>query len=258
MGRFFIRPLRLSLTLLHPLLTRQLARVIRRNSLGAPPRGPRRGSVVAAGESLKVVVIGDSIVNGSDIPNHTLSLGGRLADALSARTGRTVGWAVLGAGGITPETVSEKYLTKIEREKPDVVVIGLGGNCLVRFYTPEHWVAVLAEVVDGVRSRVGDAPLILAGMPPVWQLKAIPQPLRTYLALRGRLLGSATERLARARPGVFVGPTYVANRKEYLGPDGCHPSVQGYVIWGERLAEAIAPLLAEAPAAAPARDQDAA
>jgi lysophospholipase L1-like esterase len=81
-------------------------------------------------------------------------------------------------------------------------------------------------------------------------MRAIPQPLRTYLTLRKRLFDAETKRLARSRPGVVFGPSYLGGRKEYLGPDDCHPSPEGYALWGERITEAIAPLLSDEVAAA--------
>ena len=243
MGKFPVWPVRLLAAPLRPLLARQVDSLVRRNSAGAPPRGPRRGKVQAAGESVSVLLIGDSTVGGSDIPTYALSLGGRLAEALSARTSRAVEWAVMSAPGLTPAKALEKYADKIKRYDPDVVVIGLGGNSLVQYCTPRVWEVTLAGLVDGVRARAAAAPIVVASMPPVWGMKAMPQPLRTHLALRNRPFNSAIGRIARGRAGVFVGPSYSSRGRNYLGPDGCHPSAKGYELWGARLAEAIAPLL---------------
>jgi lysophospholipase L1-like esterase len=243
MGKFLVWPVRLLAVPLRPLLARQVDALVRRNSRGARPRGPRRGKVHAPGESVSVLLIGDSTVGGSDIPSYALSLGGRLAEALSARTRRAVEWAVLSAPGLTPAKALEKYANKIERYGPDVVVIGLGGNSLVQYCTPGVWEETLASLVDGARARATDAPVVVTSMPPVWGMKAMPQPLRTHLALRNRPFNSAIRRVARGRAGVFVGPSYPSGGRDFFGPDGCHPSAKGYTLWGARLAETVAPLL---------------
>ncbi len=250
MGWNFSWALRRAVHPLRPLIARQLAVVLRRNEMGAAPRGPRRGLVHAAGETLNVVVVGDSTVNGSGIPTRKLSLGGQLAEALAARTGRTVSWTVFAAGGLTPSKVVEKYAVKIGRERPDVLVVGLGGNCIAQHYSPGGWAGALAEMLDALRPRVGDAPIVLTAGPPIWGMKAISQPLRTYLSLRSRLFDAETKKLARERPGVVFGPSYPGGKKRYFGADGCHPSPEGYTLWGERVAEKIAPLLSDEVAAA--------
>lgn len=118
--------MKLATTLVRPLLGRQLHNLVQRNSIGISPRRPRGGAVYASGESVNLVVIGDSTVNGSGISCRSLTLGGQLAKALSARTRRTVHWTVMAAGGITPARVHDKYLPKLPAQNPDVVVIGLG------------------------------------------------------------------------------------------------------------------------------------
>ncbi|HEU4595598.1 MAG TPA: SGNH/GDSL hydrolase family protein [Pyrinomonadaceae bacterium] len=250
MGGSLLWTLRLATNPLRPVIARQLKGVVWRNEQGAAPRGPRRGMVGAGGEPLKVVVVGDSTVNGSDIPKRNLALGGQLAEALSARTRRAVSWSVFAAGGVTPSNVLDKYAAKIERERPDLLVVGLGGNCLVQHYSPAGWADALAELIDALRPRVGATPILLTAGPPVWGMKAIPQPLRTYLWLRKLLFDAETKKLARSRPGVFFGPSYLGGSKRYLGPDGCHPSPEGYALWGERIAETVTPLLSDERAVA--------
>ena len=238
-----LRPVRLVVSPFRPLLARQLAAVLRRNSSGTVPRGPRRGVVPAPGAALNVVVMGDSTVGGKDIPDHTLSLGCQLAAALSARTGRAVRWAVLSRPGAMPRQIVERYAAKVARYEPDVIVVGLGANCVPEGFSAGEWRAALAEMIDELHARVGSVPVVLAATPPVRRMKAVPQPLRTYWALRNRLFDAETRRLVRARPAAVFGPPYVAGKEEYLGPDGCHPSPAGYAVWGARLADAIVSLL---------------
>ncbi len=239
--------MKLATTLVRPLLGRQLHNLVQRNSIGISPRRPRGGAVYASGESVNLVVIGDSTVNGSGISCRSLTLGGQLAKALSARTRRTVHWTVMAAGGITPARVHDKYLPKLPAQNPDVVVIGLGGNCIVKLSPPSEWTEASTKIIDGIRGLVGGVPIILTAMPPVTKLKAIPQPLRFCLAVNGKVLNAKTKQLARAHSGVYFGPGYEAHKKEYLGPDGCHPSTLGYAAWSEKLTDTIVPLLPVKP-----------
>lgn len=104
MGGSLLWALRLATNPSRPVIARQLKGVVWRNEQGAAPRGPRRGMVSAGGEPLKVVVVGDSTVNGSDIPQRKLALGGQLAEALSAWTRRAASWSVFAAGGVIRST----------------------------------------------------------------------------------------------------------------------------------------------------------
>jgi len=152
---------------------------------------------------------------------------------------------VLARGGMTPRRIVEKYAGRVARYEPDVIVVGVGANCFPQGHSTGEWGAALAEMLDELRARAGQVPVVITAMPPVLRMKAVPQPLRTYWALRNRLFDAETKRLVRARPSVLFGPPYMAGEQELLGPDGCHPSPQGYALWGARLADTIAPLLTD-------------
>jgi lysophospholipase L1-like esterase len=217
--------------------------VLQRNSVGTVPRGRPSGIVAAPGEELSVLLMGDSTIGGKDIPDHTRTLGCRLAQTLSARTGRAVRWAVLARPSATPREITEKLAAKVARFEPDLIVIGLGGNGLPLGYSPDEWGSACAEMIDELRARAGVVPVVIAATPSAHLLKAIPQPLRAFWGLRNRLYDTETKRHVRSKPAVTFGPPYAARKKEHLGPDGCHPSAEGYAIWAKLLADTIVPLL---------------
>lgn len=236
---------------LKAVLSRQLHGVLLRNSRGAIPSGSRRGVVAGdsqSGPQIRLLVMGDSTAGGSEVPTFALSLGGQLASALGRQTRRSVRWAVLARGGITAETLLTKYVWWCAAERPDVVVIALGANVLIKRQSPAVWRAHLTGIVDSLRTTCGDIPVVFTSMPPIARLEAIPQPVRALAALQAVRLDAATRSVTRKRRDVLMASSYLA-RSEFLGPDGCHPSIDGYTEWSARLAREIAPLVM-APASA--------
>jgi hypothetical protein len=106
------------------------------------------------------------------------------------------------------------------------------------------------RVIAGVRERIGDRPLVIAGIPPLGSFPGLPQPLRSFLGVRGHLLDALTSRAASRQDQVLYVPT-PAGAIEHFSPDRFHPGSEGYRRWGTHLADAATPLLSLRTSQAP-------
>jgi len=124
--------------------------------------------------------------------------------------------------------------------KPDLVILGLGGNDALFGVPPEevkrNFEAMLAEL------ERRDIPVLLTG------LIAPPAMKSPYFSRYEAIIPEVARRYgARLEPSLLEG---VLTRRDYLLPDGLHPNPEGT----QRMAERVAPLAAqalEAEAAAP-------
>jgi lysophospholipase L1-like esterase len=134
-----------------------------------------------------------------------------------------------------------ELVPQLSPNRADVVLIALGVNDSIEFHTAGRWVADLKRLIEGIRARVGDVPVLLAGVPPLEYFPALPQPLSFVLGARSTALARATFDIARQIDKVVHVPFQVDNNgtREMFCADGFHPSELGYKLWAGQLAEAF-------------------
>jgi lysophospholipase L1-like esterase len=94
-------------------------------------------------------------------------------------------------------------------------------------------------LIDAVRHEVGDALVLLSGVPPMDRFPALPQPLRFVLGARSAALERATVELTKRLRRVEHVPFAIEKDcEELFCEDGFHPSERGYSLWAEQLAAA--------------------
>jgi len=229
-----------------PLLYLQGRGVRRRTPRLPDAAGPAEGIVPGAGETLRLVVLGESTVAGIGAATHRTALTGCIAAALSRETGRAVRWRAVGRSGASARQVAELAAT-LPAEAVDAVALSLGVNDTLRFRQPARWADDVAALIRTVRARVGPAPVLLAPVPPMHSFPALPQPLRTILGARARLLDAAQASLPSRLPAVAHVPMWVDPAPHLFCGDGFHPSEAGYAALGQRLARELAALLHTPP-----------
>lgn len=229
-----------------PLLLLQGRYVRRVTPLLPAAAGPDVGMAPGAGPLLSLLVLGESTVAGVGAPDHASGLTGQVAQGLAERTGRAVRWRALGASGYTAARARERLLPKLPAEPADAVVLALGVNDALQGRAPACWAADLAELIAGVRERVGHVPVLLAGVPPIGLFPALPQPLRWAMGWRAATLARAAARLAPTLARVRYSAARLESADGFFCADRFHPSAAGYHAWGGLLAAELAEWLAAA------------
>jgi len=200
--------------------------------------GPVTGSVPGEGPALRLLVIGESTVDGVGAASHEEALTGQLAHALAGRTGRAVSWLAVGKTGANARVVHDELLARVA--PADLVVIALGVNDTIELRSAAAFRRDLLRLVVALRRRLGPVPVHFAGVPPMGRFPALPQPLRAVFGLRSAALAAAAASLAEV-PGVG----YVPMPAALLDPlcfasDRFHPGPAGYRLWAGQLAEVLA------------------
>jgi lysophospholipase L1-like esterase len=204
--------------------------------------GPRAGTIAGPKEPLKLIAVGESTVAGVGARTHQEGLTGQLAQALSQQSDRAVNWLVVARSGITARQSLTELVPQLAGYSADVVLIALGVNDSIEFHTSRRWAADLERLIAAVRAAVGDAPVLLAGVPPLDYFPALPEPLSSVLGARSAFLGEASVGLAKRLKRVVHVPFAIEGkrRRDLFCPDGFHPSELGYKQWAEQLAAAYA------------------
>ena len=204
--------------------------------------GPLTGTVSGEGEPLRLIALGESTVAGMGARTQEAALAGQLALAVQRATRRSVAWEVVARSGINARQCQVELVPKLTGRRADVVMIALGVNDAIELHTARRWTSDIEKLIEDVRAKVGDALVLLSGVPPLDDFPALPQPLSFVLGARSASLGRASlEMVNRLRRVVYV-PFQIDNqrRREFFSADGFHPSELGYREWAAQLAAAYA------------------
>jgi lysophospholipase L1-like esterase len=221
-----------------PVLVAQGLRV-RRTTLRLPgASGPVTGVAAGDGPVFRLLVLGESTVDGVGAESHEEALTGSVARALARRSGREVAWQAVGRTGANARVVHDELLAFTEAA--DFVVIALGVNDTIELHSAPRFRRDLLRLIVALRRRLGPIPVLLAGVPPMGSFPTLPQPLRAVFGLRAAALDFAAASLT-ALPGVTHASIPVALFDEdTFAADGFHPGPAGYRVWGEQVAEILA------------------
>jgi lysophospholipase L1-like esterase len=235
-----------SLMVLAPVLLVQGRRVRRLTPRLPPAAGPQEGTTGDGADPLRLVVVGESTAMGVGVAAHAVGLVGHTARALGSAMGRPVRWRVLGRGGATGRALLKEFIAPAPPLDADIFVVILGVNDTLGFSSPARWSRSLDGLLESLRRRSADAPIVLAAVPPMQHFPALPSPLRQVLGFRAYVLDRAAIAWAGTREAVAHVPHGYAEQAEIpeiFCSDGFHPSALGYERWGAVLAAAGAALL---------------
>jgi len=187
----------------------------------AAPQGPER----------LVLAFGDSLYAGYGLPR-----GQSLPDAVQARL-RTSGInATIANAGVSGDTTAagrQRLAFALDNlpRKPDLVLLGLGGNDVLRQIPPAETRTNLIAMLDEMKRR--NIPVLLTGM------QAPPNLGPDFAATFNAIWPDLAKRYdAGLYPFILDG---VIGQRALMLPDSVHPNASGV----KRIADRLAPLVAE-------------
>jgi lysophospholipase L1-like esterase len=202
--------------------------------------GPLGGVVPGAGEPLRLIALGESTVAGIGARTHETGLPGQLAFRIGQRAQKSVEWTVVARSGINARQCRSELVPRLVGHRADVVMIALGVNDAIEMHTARRWVTDIEGLVDDIRAQVGDAFVLLSGVPPLDCFPALPQPLSFVLGARSAALGRASVEMVKRLKRVIYIPFQMEKLPDLFCADGFHPSELGYSEWAKQLAAAFA------------------
>ncbi|MCG5055943.1 MAG: SGNH/GDSL hydrolase family protein [Myxococcales bacterium] len=119
--------------------------------------------------------------------NHEEALAGQLAKALSGQLGRAVSWRAVARTGTTMRRARERLAPELKGVGADVVIVIMGVNDTIRLTSRRTFRQETRGLLAEIHLHV-QCPVIVSAIPPVGQLPALPQPLRSALGTHSRLL----------------------------------------------------------------------
>ncbi len=199
------------------------------------PPGPRQGTQ-GAGESLRLLILGDSAAAGVGAESQATALSGQLAAMLSDRF--QLSWRLNAASGLTLRDVVDR-IASAPPDTFDAAVVSVGVNDVTGGTSLGIWRKLLDDLCRRLHSRFGVRRTFLTCIPPMHLFPALPQPLRWFLGHRAaslnRVMRDVTLERARCE---CIRPEFPMKR-EYFAADGFHPGHGAYTLWAAQTAAAI-------------------
>lgn len=168
--------------------------------------------------SATVLALGDSLTAGVGAPHES---------AYPAQLARLTGWTLIN-GGVSGDT-SEQALARLPallEEKPDLVLVSIGGNDFLQRLPEEQTRAHISRIIETIQAT--DTPVVLV---------AVPTP--GVGALFGRLSDSPlyAELAAQHRVPLLEGSWAKILATPALKSDQIHANAQGYRVFAEDMAD---------------------
>ncbi len=214
---------------------------VRRTARRFPPAdGPRSGQH-GQGGSLRLLAIGDSIIDGVGVSHLDNALVGQVVAGLSEAVSATIHWQALGRSGFNSTQVRRHLLPQAAPEPADLVLVSVGVNDIIGLRNLAHWRREVDELIKAIIKHSPNARIAMAAIPPMERFPALPQPLRSILGMRGRDFQVVLEAVAAGFENVDVVTPEFDRNLENFSADGFHPSQRGYRI----CARAVSAILSE-------------
>lgn len=189
-----------------------------------------RGS---ASRPLHLLVLGDSTAAGVGVDHADLGLGGRLAEALAARTGRPVHWRAAGRNGATARDLVRHYLTPALAEPTDLVFLTVGANDALALRSAHAFRRDVRHIVESTFAEHAEAALLMSSLPAFFRFSLLPEPLRRSLYRHSQALETTARELVDAHPRAHMSPPPPPYTDGFFASDEFHPSAIGYKDWAD-------------------------
>lgn len=183
----------------------------------------------------KLLVLGESTVAGLGARTHELALGGRFAEGLSKRVKRSVRWSVVGRNGVTARRTIDELLPLVPDERFDYILLGIGGNDVMKLSSPKKWRRDMLELLGRLREHSPDAVIFISNCPMIVHSPAIPQPIKGVLWALSQMHNANIIEFSADLDRVHYYPQPVDVEFDGFFADGIHPSEQGYRDWADAM-----------------------
>jgi lysophospholipase L1-like esterase len=205
---------------------------VTRWKVGLLPDAKEPSGVAGTGEDeVKLLVIGESTVAGLGARTHELALGGQFAKGIHERTGKPVNWTVIGRNGVTARRTIDELWPLVPDEKFDYVLLGVGGNDVMKLSSPKKWRRDMLELIGIVRVANPDATIFISNCPMIIHSPILPQPIKGILWHLSQMHNANILEFTAGMDRVHYYPQPVDVNFDGFWADGIHPSEQGYRDW---------------------------
>ncbi|MEP6848947.1 MAG: SGNH/GDSL hydrolase family protein [Acidobacteriota bacterium] len=185
-------------------------------------------------DAVELLVLGESTVAGLGAQTHEKGLAGQFAMRLSERLNRPVRWTAVGKSGVTAQRTIEELLPRVPDQQFDYILLGLGGNDVMKLSSPIKWRREMLRLITMLREKSPETTIFTTNCPAINLSPAIPQPVKAILWELSKMHQANAQEFTAGLDRV-----YYYDQPAYVPPDffadGIHPSESGYAAWARSM-----------------------
>jgi lysophospholipase L1-like esterase len=219
---------------LSPLLYLLGQRARRKIGLLPEAAGDRSGRTGEGEETVELLVIGESTVAGLGAKTHETALAGQFGRRLSERIGKAVKWMVIGKNGVTAKRTIEELVPLVPDKTFDYILIGLGGNDVLKLSSPRKWRTSMMQLIDLLREKSPNSTIFITNCAAIHTSPVLPQPIKFLLSKLSRMHNANAIEFTAAMDHVFYYHQPLSVPEGFFA-DGIHPSEFGYSVWSDSM-----------------------
>lgn len=195
------------------------------------------GETSSEGLPANLLVIGESTVAGLGARTHEFALGGQFAQSLSKKIDRPVAWRAVGRNGVTARRTIDELWPLVPDGAFDYVLLGIGGNDVMKLSSPKKWRRDMLELIGLVRASYPRAIIFITNCPMIGYSPILPQPIKGILWELSKMHNANIKEFTTDMERVFYYPQPVEVEWDGFWADGIHPSEQGYRDWASAMVD---------------------
>lgn len=221
--------------LLSPILVVEGWYVRKRTPKLPEPEGQREG-VSGSGETLSLLILGDSAAAGVGVMTQSQALSGQVARILSEKV--RLRWCLLAQSGYSTLDLLSALKTQ-SNDQFDVILISLGVNDVTGFVRADTWLKQQQDLLSFCRQELASKQVLFSLLPPMGAFPALPQPLAWVLGLRSKQFNDKLINWLDSEPDcqfINMGQALDADK---MASDGFHPGEVIYQHWARMAVEKI-------------------
>lgn len=197
--------------------------------------------------TVKVLFLGESTVAGVGVDTHEEGFPGSSSRELARLNKKNIDWKVVARSGYTAKRVQKKLLIRIGDFKPDLIVLGLGGNDAFTLNTPWNWRKDVSKLINALKTVYPDSIIVFTNMPPIKEFPAFTKAIKLINGNLVEILGKELSHLISEFRDVYYASDIIRvedwihlipenESVDIFFSDGVHPSKLTYQTWGREFA----------------------
>jgi len=201
--------------------------------------------------NIHILSIGESSIASLGVDSQEDGLTGFLAKQIETNYNNLVSYEVVAKTGYTAAKVNDKLLPQIQSKNADIIMIGLGANDTFKLSKPNKWGKDLANILDSLKKRFGDTPIVFINMPPTTEFPVFDNMLKYFVSKQMLILRNELQKVVSKYAYTYYIPHKLTadrlikkhnlNGKQISDfySDGVHPSKLTYRLWAQEIFEFI-------------------
>jgi lysophospholipase L1-like esterase len=199
-----------------------------------PAQGAVSGNLPGQGETIRLLVVGDSSAASVGVATTDRGLAPVLAGLINQRTGLPVTWRKAGFNSATAGQVRDFVVPNLAAEPYTHIVVSIGTNDAKNFHTMRRFRREFGGLVYALKAKWPEARIVWSPVIDMTLVPAMPPALGKILEIRASLVNRLATRLCLERGAVPAIRLPILNETGF-STDGFHASEIGYAAWAEHL-----------------------